>query len=50
LLFNFDLANTIRKFQVNQKELKLSGACQVLVDAADVNLLSETPNAMKKNT
>ena len=48
--FSIDLANAIRRFQANQEELKLSCACQVLVDAAGVNLLSENRNAVKKNT
>jgi len=46
--FSIDVANTIRK--VNQEELKQSCACQGLVDVAGVNLLSENPNAVKKNT
>ena len=41
LLFNFDLQYTIRRFQVNQDELKLNGTHQLLVYADGVTILGE---------
>ena len=38
-IFNFALEYAIRRVQVNQNGLKLSGAHQRLVDADDVNML-----------
>jgi hypothetical protein len=48
LLFNFALEYAIRRVQVNQDGLKLHGTYQLLVYAADVNVLRESTHAMKK--
>jgi hypothetical protein len=50
LLFNFTLGYAIRKVQCNQVRLKLSGTCQLLAYADDVNLTGDIIDAVKKNT
>jgi hypothetical protein len=47
--FNFALENAIRKIKENQMGLKLNGTHQLLVYADDVNLLSDSIDAPKKN-
>jgi hypothetical protein len=49
LLFNFALEYTIRRVQVNQDGLKLSGTHQLLVYADDVNMLGGSVHTIKKN-
>jgi hypothetical protein len=49
LLFNFVLRYAIRKAQKNLLGLKLNGAHQLLVYAADVNLPEENIDTVKKN-
>jgi len=40
-LFNFALEYSIRRFQVNQDDMKLNGTHQLLVYADDVNILGK---------
>jgi hypothetical protein len=49
LLFNFALEYTIRRVQVNQDVLKLSGTHQLLVYADYVNMLGGIVRTIKKN-
>jgi len=50
LLFNLPLEYAIRRVQVNQGDLKLSGAFQLLVYAGDVNILGRSMHSINKNT
>jgi hypothetical protein len=51
LLFNVTLENAIKRVQVNQGGLKLSGTCQLLVCADDNILGGSIPvHTVKKNT
>jgi hypothetical protein len=50
LLFNFPLENVIRKVQKNQVRLKLNETHQLLVYAADLNLLGDNIDTTQKNT
>jgi len=49
LLFNFALDCLIRRVQVNQDGLKLSGTQQLLAYADDVNILGGSVDTVKKN-
>jgi len=49
VLFNFALEFAFRRVQVNQDGLKLNGAHQLLVYADDVNIMSGSVNAIKKD-
>ena len=50
LLFNFALECVIRRVQVNQDGLKLSGTHQLLLYVDDVNVLGGSVHNIKKNT
>ena len=50
LLFNFALECVIRRVQVNQDGLQLSGTHQLLVYVDDVNVLGGSVHNIKKNT
>ena len=50
LFFNFALEYAIRRVQVNQDGLKLSGTHQLLVYVDDVNVLGGSVHTIKKNT
>ena len=49
LPFNFALECAIRRVQVNQNNFKENGTHQLLVYAADVNILGGTVHSFKKN-
>ena len=50
VLFIFVLEYTIRRVQVNQDGLKLSGIHQLMVYVDDVNILGGRVHTIKKNT
>jgi len=49
LLFNFALEHTMRRVQVNKDGLKLNDTHQLLVYAADVDILGGSIHTIKKN-
>ena len=49
MLFNFALEYSIRRVQVNQDGLKLSGTHQLLVYADDVNILGGSVHTVHEN-
>jgi len=49
MLFNFALEYAIRRVQVNQDGLKLSGTHQLLAYANDVNILGGSIHTLKEN-
>ena len=48
LLFNFALEYAIRRVQVNQDGLKLTGTHQLLVYADDVNILEASVHTIQE--
>ena len=50
MLLNFALEDAIRRVQVNQVSLKLSGTHQLLVYADDVSILGGSVRTVKENT
>ena len=50
MFFNFALEYAIRRVQVNQDGLKLSGTHQLLAYADDVNILGGSVDSVKKNS
>jgi hypothetical protein len=50
LLLNSGLAYAVRRFQANQKDLKLNGTHQLLVYAADDNIFGGSIHTIRKNT
>jgi len=49
MLLNFALEYVIRRVQVNQDDLKLSGTHQLLTYADDVNILGGSIHILKEN-
>jgi hypothetical protein len=50
LVFNFALEYAIRRIKVSQDGLKLNGAHQLLVSAADVNILGGGVHTIQKRS
>jgi hypothetical protein len=50
LLFSFSLECVIRKVQENEVSLEMNETHQLLIYAADVNLLDDSINSIKENT